>query len=118
MRLLKLMAIGEFRLTKDLIYNIPPCAILSHTWGDDDDEVTFKDLTEGFGNSKVGYRKIQFVPNRPLAMACNISGWTLVVSINRITPSSQRLSSLCSAGIAMQLNFMYIYQMFRRMARI
>jgi hypothetical protein len=60
MRLLKLIANGEFRLTKDLINNIPPYAILSHTWGDDDDEVTFKDLTEGFGNSRVGYRKIQF----------------------------------------------------------
>ena len=38
--------------------NIPPYAILSHTWGLDDDEVTFKDITKGRGNSKPGYRKL------------------------------------------------------------
>ncbi|KAF2195561.1 hypothetical protein K469DRAFT_616319 [Zopfia rhizophila CBS 207.26] len=60
MRLLKLKKHGEFSLTKDLIDNIPPYAVLSHTWGEDDEEVTFKDLVEGSGNSKAGYRKIQF----------------------------------------------------------
>jgi hypothetical protein len=60
MRLLELKDNGEFSLTKDLINNIPSYAILSHTWRDDDEEVTFKDLTEGFGKTKVGYRKIQF----------------------------------------------------------
>ncbi|OCK72991.1 HET-domain-containing protein, partial [Lepidopterella palustris CBS 459.81] len=60
MRLLKVKDNGEFSLTKDLINNIPPYAILSHTWGDDDEEVTFKDLTEGLGKTKLGYRKIQF----------------------------------------------------------
>ena len=60
MRLLKISSHCEFSLTKDLINNIPPYAILSHTWGDDDQEVTFKDLTEGSGKTKVGYRKIQF----------------------------------------------------------
>jgi hypothetical protein len=60
MRLLERKDNGEFSLTKDLINNIPPYAILSHTWGDDDEEVTFKDLAEGFGKTKVGYRKIQF----------------------------------------------------------
>ena len=60
MRLLKITSHCEFSLTKDLINNIPPYAILSHTWGDDDQEVTFKDLTEGSGKTKVGYRKIQF----------------------------------------------------------
>jgi hypothetical protein len=60
MRLLVLTNHEDFSLTKDLIDNIPPYAILSHTWGEDDDEVTFKDLTEGSGKSKAGYRKIQF----------------------------------------------------------
>ena len=60
MRLLELKSHGEFSLTKDLIDNIPPYAILSHTWGSDDEEVTFKDLAEGSGNIKAGYRKIQF----------------------------------------------------------
>ena len=60
MRLLELKDSGEFSLTKNLIDNIPPYAILSHTWGADEEEVTFQELTEGTGGSKVGYRKIQF----------------------------------------------------------
>src|SRR6266480_2559299 len=60
MRLLELKDNGEFSLTKNLIDNIPPYAILSHTWGPEEEEVTFQELTEGTGGSKVGYRKIQF----------------------------------------------------------
>ncbi|MCJ1402615.1 hypothetical protein MMC11_005835 [Xylographa trunciseda] len=51
---------GEFHITKDLINDDRPYAILSHTWGDDDDEVTFRDLAEGTGKTKPGYRKIRF----------------------------------------------------------
>lgn len=40
--------------------NIPPYAILSHTWGSDDDEVTFKDIIKSKGKSKSGYRKLSF----------------------------------------------------------
>jgi hypothetical protein len=60
MRLLKQNDSGEFSLTNDLINNIPPYAILSHTWGADTEEVTFRDLTDGTGMSKAGYRKLQF----------------------------------------------------------
>jgi hypothetical protein len=60
MRLLQVDEDGGFSLTKDLIYNIPPYAILSHTWGDEEEEVTFKDLKEGSGKTKAGYKKIQF----------------------------------------------------------
>jgi hypothetical protein len=37
---------------------IPPYAILSHTWGDD--EFLFKDLVNGTSESKAGYKKIKF----------------------------------------------------------
>ncbi|OAG03713.1 kinesin light chain [Paraphaeosphaeria sporulosa] len=37
---------------------IPPYAILSHTWGDD--EFLFEDLVNGTGKSKAGYEKIMF----------------------------------------------------------
>jgi hypothetical protein len=57
MRLLELKSSGECSLTKDLIENVPPYAILSHTWGGDDEEVTFHDFTQGVGKSKTGYRK-------------------------------------------------------------
>jgi hypothetical protein len=35
-------------------------AILSHTWGADNAEVTFRDLMDGTGKSKAGYEKIRF----------------------------------------------------------
>jgi hypothetical protein len=61
MRLLQLKDDGEFSLV-EYIRNrdIPPYAILSHTWGAAHDEVTFKDLTEGLGKSKAGYEKLAF----------------------------------------------------------
>jgi hypothetical protein len=59
MHLLELKNPGEFSLTKNLIGNIPPYAILSHTWGADTDEVTFRDLMDGTGTSKTGYDKIR-----------------------------------------------------------
>src|SRR6187549_15027 len=62
MRLLKRDDTGGFRLTKllpnDTTSEIPPYAILSHTWGDE--EVLFKDLADGTAKNKGGYAKIQF----------------------------------------------------------
>jgi hypothetical protein len=60
MRLLLLGQDGHPSLTKDLVEDIPPYAILSHTWAGDDDECTFKDINEGTGKEKTGFRKIQF----------------------------------------------------------
>ena len=60
MRLLKIAHRGELSLTKDLIEDIPPYAIFSHTWGADEEEVTFRDLKDGSGKNKAGYAKIQF----------------------------------------------------------
>ena len=55
---------GEFSLTKDYIVEIPEYAILSHTWGPDTEEVTYRDLIDGTGKNKVGYEKIQFCGER------------------------------------------------------
>jgi hypothetical protein len=60
MRLLESKNDDEFSLTEFPDKKIPPYAILSHTWGADSEEVTFRDLIEGSGNSKVGYKKIRF----------------------------------------------------------
>jgi hypothetical protein len=60
MRLLQRQSDGSFKLLYRLDPNIPPYAILSHTWGADEDEVTFLDLTTGIGTTKAGYRKINF----------------------------------------------------------
>lgn len=40
--------------------DIPRYAILSHTWGADNEEFNFKDVTEGTGRDKIGYKKIEF----------------------------------------------------------
>ena len=61
MRLLKSTDGNELSLTDDLPPDkIPRYAILSHTWGPDSNEVTYRDLMDGTGKDKVGYKKIQF----------------------------------------------------------
>ena len=60
MRLLRLEDDGEFSLVEFFDKNIPCYAVLSHTWGPDDEEVTFNDLVNGAGKSKAGYCKIHF----------------------------------------------------------
>ncbi|KAI9782682.1 MAG: hypothetical protein M1839_004669 [Geoglossum umbratile] len=60
MRLLQLEDDGKFSLVEFVGKNIPSYAVLSHTWGPDDEEVTFNDLVNGTGESKAGYRKIRF----------------------------------------------------------
>ncbi|KAF1995465.1 hypothetical protein P154DRAFT_526268 [Amniculicola lignicola CBS 123094] len=65
MRLLRLEDDGGFSLVEHVGKNIPQYAILSHTWGADHEEVTFRDLTEGISKSKAGYRKLTFS-----AMSC------------------------------------------------
>jgi hypothetical protein len=60
MRLLEYDQDDKIRLTKDLLIRIPPYAILSHTWGHDDDEVTYRDMMDGTGRDKAGYKKLTF----------------------------------------------------------
>jgi len=62
MRLLLRGETGKFTLTRDFVGedSIPSYAILSHTWGLDNEEVTFEDMTNGTGENKPGYEKIRF----------------------------------------------------------
>lgn len=62
MRFLEVNSDGELSLTRDFIHSPAPYAILSHTWGDDEDEVTFKEMTDVSEMTKLksGYRKIRF----------------------------------------------------------
>ncbi|KAH6698203.1 hypothetical protein BKA61DRAFT_530771 [Leptodontidium sp. MPI-SDFR-AT-0119] len=62
MRLLLQNEIGRFTFTKELKSDdqIPRYAILSHTWGPDNEEVTFEDMINGTGEDKLGYEKIRF----------------------------------------------------------
>jgi hypothetical protein len=60
MRLLKLDCDGTLNITHHRGDNTPPYAILSHTWAADEKEVTFSDIAEGSGMTKIGYNKITF----------------------------------------------------------
>lgn len=60
MRLLHLDDDDNISLVEYFGKNVPPYAILSHTWGADHAELTFKDLIEGAGKDRDGYRKLMF----------------------------------------------------------
>lgn len=60
MRLLRLDSNDRLSLVELFGKNIPPYAILSHTWGADGEEVTFQDMMTGRGEDKPGYDKINF----------------------------------------------------------
>lgn len=64
MRLLERKDNGDFSLTEFFGDSIPRYAILSHTWGADYEEVTYKDVLEAVGRTKSGYKKIEFCVNQ------------------------------------------------------
>lgn len=60
MRLLTYDSQDQLNLVNDLNDNVPPYAILSHTWGERSDEVVFDDVQACQGRDKAGYGKIEF----------------------------------------------------------
>lgn len=54
---------GKFSLA-EYVRDIPPYAILSHTWGADHEEVSFKDLVKNTNDSRPGYEKLRFCGQR------------------------------------------------------
>lgn len=65
MRLLEYDDAGSLRLNKPIVGDkFPRYAILSHTWGEEDDEVNFTDITTGEGTMKPGFQKIRFCGER------------------------------------------------------
>lgn len=60
MHLLSFDKSGELTLTKRPDDKRPPYAVLSHTWGDEDDELTFRDIQDGLGKGKAGFQKVMF----------------------------------------------------------
>ncbi|KAF7511882.1 hypothetical protein GJ744_003115 [Endocarpon pusillum] len=113
MRLLQADENGEFSLTDDLINNIPPYAILSHTWGEDHEEVSFIDLTRGPRRTKAGYKKLRFLHSRLHATAYDTFGWIHAASTKRTTLSFQKPSLRCIVGTAERRNAMHTFQTFR-----
>jgi hypothetical protein len=118
MRLLERKDSGEAILTKDYINDIPHYAILSHTWGDDKDEVSFKEFMEGSGKTKAGYRKIQFCGAQAARDGLRYF-WVDTCCIDK--GNNVELSEAiipCSAGTIMQSSVMYIWLMSQSMVGI
>jgi hypothetical protein len=67
MRLLQINSNGDLSLVEYFGSDIPPYAILSHTWGADDDEISFKDIKKNLARSKPsGYQKVRFCGDQAL----------------------------------------------------
>lgn len=60
MRLVRSEPDKGLSLTEFCSRKVLPCVFLSHTGGSDDEEVTFRDMTDGTGKSKAGYCKFPF----------------------------------------------------------
>jgi len=64
MRLLRRNGANNYELTQPFVDGdtIPSYAILSHTWGEDGDEVSFEDLSSGDNTykNKIGFEKVRF----------------------------------------------------------
>ena len=68
MRLLHLLPDGGIVPREFTGTDIPPYAILSHTWHvDNSQEVTLRDLEGGVANTKLGHQKIEFCAKQALA---------------------------------------------------
>ncbi|KAJ4315012.1 hypothetical protein N0V94_006178 [Neodidymelliopsis sp. IMI 364377] len=60
MRLLHFNDDDSLSLVEFLGNDIPPFAILSHTWYSDSEEYNFQDVVRGTGEERRGYQKVQF----------------------------------------------------------
>jgi hypothetical protein len=62
MRFLQSGAVSGYNFTKNFVGDdsIPPYAILSHTWGPENEEVTFEDIANGTAENNPGYAKVRY----------------------------------------------------------
>jgi hypothetical protein len=68
MRLLERKPDGKLVLTEYNAKDVPLYAILSHTWAEDNsEEVSFQDVEAGIGESKPGWKKIDFCADKAAA---------------------------------------------------
>ena len=87
---------GAFSLVERVGYDIPPCIILSHTWGQDEDEVTYKHIMKGRGREKPGYAKLIFARRKAGVFRLRYL-WIDTLSIDNSS----------SAGLSEAINSMY-----------
>jgi hypothetical protein len=70
MRLLQLDHYPSFSLTEFAEDEIPRYAILSHTWADDGDEVTYKDIIDGMEVARLATTSSTSAQSKP-----RMTGW-------------------------------------------
>jgi hypothetical protein len=83
MRLLKRSLSSDFQLISFNDDDVPPYAILSHTWAEGQ-EVTYNELVAGTGKDKTGYAKICFCSERAAADGLEFF-WVDTCCINKST---------------------------------
>jgi hypothetical protein len=83
MRLLKRSPNGDLELISFNDNDLPPYAILSHTWTEGQ-EVTYNELVSGTGKDKTGYAKIRFCVDRAAKDGLQYS-WVDTCSIDKST---------------------------------
>lgn len=64
MRLVHIGENGQLSLVRFDDHKAPCYAILSHTWGQENEEISFKDMTDNSGQEKSGYIKLSFMINQ------------------------------------------------------
>ncbi|KAF2031890.1 HET-domain-containing protein, partial [Setomelanomma holmii] len=86
----------------------PPYAIISHTWGPDDEEVTFQELITGASKQKIGYAKIQRCGEQALQDGLQYF-WIDTCSIDKL--SSAELSEAINSMFKwyQRANVCYVY---------
>ncbi|KAK0293192.1 hypothetical protein LTR54_013978 [Friedmanniomyces endolithicus] len=103
MRLLRRYEDGSISLTRDITNNdeIPPNAILSHTWAvDSDHEATYQDVVRGDGVQKAGYEKIRFCSTQAYKDGLDYF-WVDTCCIDRSSSSelSEAINSMLDATV-------------------
>lgn len=110
MRLLKIQN-GGCRIVEYLGSDIPPYAILSHTWGPDVGEVTFEDMVNGTANSKDGNSKIVFCRERAVKDGLHYL-WVDTCCIDKSSSAEiQEAVNSMFQWFQMRVDVMYTYPM-------
>jgi hypothetical protein len=109
MWLLKRLLHDNFELVSFNDDDVPPYAILSHTWMEG--EVTYNELVAGTGQDKSGYDKIRFCGARAAADGLQYF-WVDTCCIDSLSAMSLvQPSTLCFTGISVHPSVTYTYQM-------
>ena len=108
MRLIKAQEQEDLTLVEYDESNTPKYAMLSHTWGLNGEEVTYKDFTEGTGRKKAGWEKIEFCRNQ--AAVDNIQHfWIDTCCINKADLTELSEAIICMFRWYQKVDKCYVY---------